>query len=252
MRKLSLSGLVAILFANFLFGQNIKRSDYDKSVVQILMKKTDGSLVSYGTGFFVRQDGIIASAFHVYVQALNAIADNRGGQIIARRLVRQSEMSASGNLEVAGLDVAHDLILFKATNGDSAWNKVGGIKTLSPSNETEIDIGTSVIIVGNLGDDGFPITLSGYLAGSAHSTIEMEKDAKGSNTRIDFDEFLVSAFVVPGHSGSPVILSDGSVLGIVTSIVPLSLPNNSQQLHSGLCRVIKAEHLQRLLSSLPK
>jgi S1-C subfamily serine protease len=228
------------------FGQQLKLSSLEKSVVQIVVVLGDKSIVPCGTGFFVRNDGTIATAFHVYSQAAQVISEKRGGVLVARRVMRTE--GTAFNFTMAGLDFrssdpTHDLVLLKLSSLDQkAWETVGGIVPLSVSTLTEVESGIPVKVVGYFGTDALPVTTRAALVGGAPVVIPGN----------EIEEFLVSASAVPGESGGPVILDDGSVIGVILSIVPVTVPFANQPIPSGLNRVAKAESLQRLLSSLPK
>jgi S1-C subfamily serine protease len=236
---------VVMFFASvFIHAQTMRLSGPEKSVVQIEVQKPDKSFVPCGTGFFVRGDGIIATAFHVYSKAVQTISESRGGDIFAERATRQSGTFTASNIQPAAVDATHDLILLKIVKkDDNLWDKVGGATSLVPTTAKEFDSGTDVTVVGYFGSDAFPVTVGAKLVGETTFTIFPGND---------IGEFLVSAFAVPGQSGSPVILNDGTLLGVILSIVPVTVPFNDKPLPSGLNRVAKAEFLQRLLSSLPK
>jgi S1-C subfamily serine protease len=228
--------------------QQIKLSSLEKSVVQVGVLKQDKTFAGAGTGFFVRDDGLIATAFHVYGATVQLVVENRGGAISVQRTIRQAANFSTTEETVAlvAADPLHDIALLKLaayTKADQGqWEKVGGINSLLPYTATEIESGRDVTTIGYFGADAFPVTEKSVLVGATSiGTLE------GA-----VDEFLVSALAVPGESGSPVVLGDGTVVGIVLSIVTFTAPFNSQALPSGLNRVAKAEFLQRLLSSVPK
>lgn len=246
MRKFVLAVFSLVLGCGFIEtqSQTIKLSDAEKAVLQIAVRKPDGTVVGFGTGFFVRDDGLIATAFHVYSQAVQVASESRGGILMVRRATRQSGTTTVANVIPVATDEAHDLILLKLVNkDDGSWAKVGGIRVLSPCTMVELDTGIPVRVVGYFGGDIFPISLGAKLVGETAFTVFPGTDV---------GEFLVSAAAVPGHSGSPVILDEGCVVGVVLSIVTFSVPFNSQPLASGLNRVAKGENLQRLVASLPK
>jgi hypothetical protein len=245
MRPLCLILLSALVVPET-FGQQLKQSDLERSVVQVGILGQDKKFYPKGTGFFVRDDGLIASALHVYSGSLQAIVDSRGGGLAVQRSSRDSKMFAIRGIILVALDAEHDLALLKfATNAkedQAAWDKVGGIKVLLVSPTAQVEAGSNVQTVGYFGTDTFPVTERAVLVGGTVTTT-----AAG-----DIEELLVSAGAAPGQSGSPVMLDDGSVLGVMLSIVPLTTPLNPQAVPSGLNRIAKAEFLQRLLSSTPK
>jgi S1-C subfamily serine protease len=240
---------MAVVFLAFLAtslcAQNLKFTDPEKSVVQIAVVRADNSIVPCGTGFFVRDDGLIATAFHVYSAAIQVMSEARGAAVVVRRATRQSGIFIAAEVELKSTDATHDLALLKLRKlEDSAWAKVGGIKTLSPSSITEAEPATNVRVIGYFGADIFPVTRRASLVGESMLT-----PVNGSAV----PEFLVSAGSIPGESGSPILLEDGSVLGVLLSMVPVTVPAfSSQALPSGLNRAAKAEFLQRLITSLPR
>jgi hypothetical protein len=74
--------------APLLFGDGVTAKQTENSVVQIAVAMPGGSITNFGTGFFIRDDGLIATASHVYLKALDAIVDARGGVVIVRRFSR--------------------------------------------------------------------------------------------------------------------------------------------------------------------
>jgi S1-C subfamily serine protease len=248
MRVLCLSFLIVWVVPQTL-GQQLKPSELEKSVVQIGLIKQDKTFAGVGTGFFVREDGVIATAFHVYSASVQAMAENRGGSIAVERAIRQAGGNATVTAETVnliGADPLHDIAVLKLVTytktDEEAWAKVGGLGVLLPSTATEIVNGSSVRVVGYFGSDTFPVAERTVLVGGTSVTTLAGV----------VDEFLVSALAVPGQSGSPVVLDDGTVVGVVLSIVTFTAPFNPQSLPSGLNRVAKAEFLQRLLSSTPR
>ena len=229
-------------------GQQLKLSELEKSVVQVGIVKQDQKFYGLGSGFFVAGgDGLIATAFHVYSGTVQAMAEGRGGTIAVERAIRQSKTTTTVTAQAVTLvvsDPLHDVVLLKLSSYKQAdqenWDKVGGIKALLPSSQAEIEPGSSVRIVGYFGTDTFPVVEKSVLVGGTFVT----------TLAGDVDEFLVSASAVPGQSGSAVVLEDGTVVGVVLSIVTFTAPFAKESLPSGLNRVAKVEYLQRLISSI--
>lgn len=136
--------------------QKLKTSDIEKSVVQVGTIRPDGTWQGSGTGFFVREDGIVATAFHVYSVEVQAISENRGGQLAVRRVSRYSNKFVQTGFQLAAIDASHDLALLKVLNVNAdAWNTVGGINVLKLSNASEIDLDTNIRATGYFGADLF-------------------------------------------------------------------------------------------------
>jgi S1-C subfamily serine protease len=229
------------LFTALAEAQELKALDHERTVLQIVLQRLDGSTVPLGTGFFVDENGTIVTALHVYATGLNLISQGRGGRFFARRANRVTGQYTGVGIELLKPDYMHDLVSFKMQEvKPEPWAGVGGIKPAILSASKEVQADASVKVIGYFGGDIFPVTVSARLVGATKVIV-----AQGRSV----EEFLVSAAAVPGQSGSPVFLDDASVIGVVTSIVPVSVPFNPNPIPSGLNRVIKAEHIQRLLLS---
>jgi S1-C subfamily serine protease len=147
-------------------------------------------------------------------------------------------------IDIVTADPKHDLVLvriqdFHNDKTSALWQTVGGIRVLKLADTTSIMLPFSARIVGYFGQDSFPDHLRSDIVGTGMVTIGPEV----------VEEFLLSALLLPGHSGSPVLDDSGNVIGVVSSIVPVTVPfNPSQPMHSGLGKAAKVEHLKRILS----
>ncbi len=241
-----------LLSASFVVeAQTIPQSDLEKSVVQISLLKPDGTFVGLGTGFFVRDDGLVITAFHVYASAIQGIAESRGGTIMATRVSREVPGNLTyTSLQLVNADTAHDLALLKLTTLDTkSWDLVGGIHSLKLSTETNLKTGTNLTAVGYFGSDSLPLTLGAKLIGTAGAVIV---PAAAGKPPVVAEEFLADLKAFPGQSGSPVLLDDGTVIGVVLAMVPVTVQFNPQQVPTGFNRLAKVEFLQTLVASAPK
>lgn len=66
-----------LIYAPLLLGDGPSAQLTENSMVQIAVATPPSSVTNFGTGFFIRDDGLIATASHVYLKALNAIVDAR-------------------------------------------------------------------------------------------------------------------------------------------------------------------------------
>jgi len=249
-KKLSLCLICLLLLLSYSFAhsQDLKMSETEKGVVQIGVQRDNGSfLPSAGTGFFLTEDGVIATAYHVYSSLLNALVESKGARLVAKRVGRNNKMTTVAPVELISSDEARDVALLKLhPKNDEHWKNVGGIVPLSLHRMKELNAGVPVTLIGYFGFNVFPVVVRGNLAGTSSFNVSQGKDV---------EEFLVSALMVPGQSGGPVLLDDGSVIGLINSIIPVMLPppfNPQQPSHSGLVGVVKCEHIQRLLDMLKK
>ena len=104
-----------------------------------------------------------------------------------------------------------------------------------------LEDGTQVCMRGYFGSDDFPLFLSGSTASATVLGPSLVQ------------ELLIVLPVVPGQSGSPLIsVETGRVVGVLTAIVPVSLPFNQQPAHSGLARAVEVVHVKKLVESLGK
>jgi S1-C subfamily serine protease len=196
----------------------------------------------HGTGFFVRDDGLIATVAHVYLAAVTNIDDQRAGVLAARRFstIERTRWVATP-LDLVAVDYAHDVALLRLRAVDPLWQTVGGIVPLQREIGARPADNAHVAIRGYFGSDNFPIFLEGAVAGTADVGALAEQ------------ELLIVLPVAPGQSGSPVMsMATGRVVGVMTAIVPLVVPFNPQPLQSGLARAIEIEHINRLMDALPQ
>jgi len=126
-----------------------------------------GSVTNFGTGFFIRDDGLIATASHVYLKALNAIVDARAGVVIARRFSRTTRGQWVGApIELVAQDYQHDVVLLKMKAVDPPWKQVGGVIPLPLDESGTLEDGAQVCMRGYFGTDDFPLFLRGTTAGT--------------------------------------------------------------------------------------
>jgi hypothetical protein len=240
--KMMKAMIMVLASASLLFGDGVSAQQTENNVVQIAVATPPGSVTSFGTGFFIRDDGLIATASHVYLKALNAIVDARAGVVIARRFSRTNRGQWVGApIQLVAQDYQHDVVLLKMQSVDPMWKQVGGVVPLPLDDGTTLEDGAQVCMRGYFGSDDFPVFLKGATAGITGLGPSLVQ------------ELLIVLPVVPGQSGSPLMsVETGRVVGVLTAIVPVSLPFNQQPAHSGLARAVEVVHVKRLVESLGK
>jgi len=161
-----------------------------------------------GSGFIVRQDGLIVTNKHV-VNIQNPIITvftNDGNYYSA---------------EIKGLDALNDVAIIKI-NGKN-------LPTVVIGNSDDIEIGQTVLAVGNsLGRYQNTVT-KGIVSGIGRS---ITASTNGGVTETLADTLQTDAAINAGNSGGPLITLDGHVIGINTAIdsagqsVGFSIPIN--------------------------
>lgn len=192
--------LIASLFGMTAVAQQLPTSEFEKTVVQIVVRHSDGSSKAIGTAVFVKDDGTLGTVNHVYAQAVAYIAQQRDGRVAARRTIRGSSVALVANLDFVSDDIVHDLAILRIHEFNAnQWSGFGGVSVATLARDSELPVSSNLTVVGYFGDDILPESLPATLAGTAPITVTQ------ANTSVD--EFLISAFGWPGQSGSPVFLA---------------------------------------------
>ena len=148
---------------------------------------------SSGTGFFVTQD-VVATNYHV-VREAKQISVSIGGTAVGADLLLK--------------DVQNDLALLRinSANVPTTMGALKGVKCLAIGNSDGARAGDAVFTI------GFP--LSGLLA----ATPSVAQGLISNSSGIDNDPrmFQISIPIQAGNSGSPLLDSNGRVIGVVTS-----------------------------------
>lgn len=143
----------------------------------------EDNLLGQGTGFFIKNNGIGISCFHVFINAKTArIRTKNGDSYSINRIIR--------------FDEKKDIIQFSVTNSHYQFPYI-------EIDSINRDIGNRVCTVGN--PFGLESTLTDGIISGLRLTNEYGKLIQ------------ISVPVSPGNSGSPLLSMDGQVLGIITS-----------------------------------
>lgn len=142
-----------------------------------------GERIAEGSGFFVRRDGVIATNFHVIVDASNLKIELDDGEIYDTVLV-------------VSLDERRDLVLLKVPMADARPLKIG--------DDRDLDIAEKVYAIGS--PLGFKSTFTdGILSG---------RTVTGGVSYLQ-----VTAPISPGSSGGAILDKFGNVIGISTATI---------------------------------
>ncbi|MBY0376413.1 trypsin-like peptidase domain-containing protein [Patescibacteria group bacterium] len=179
------------------------------SMPQVRQNGTEKKDIGGGSGFFVSNDGLIVTNKHVVDQtgAFYTVLTNDGKKHDAKVIARDSVL---------------DIALIKIDGG--------GYTPLTLGNSDKVDIGQSVIAIGNaLGE--FRNTVSvGVVSGLARSLTA--GDSSGKSELLD-KVIQTDAAINPGNSGGPLLDIFGNVIGVNVAIVQgsqnigFALPINS-------------------------
>ena len=177
-----------LLYATPLCAQKDFSALYKKvapAVVRINVFDKEGNLTKYGTGFFIREDGLVATNYHVIEGSVEAE-------------VRLSD----------GTTLPMERIAAKDREGDLVFLKLRAEKRSFPTlkfTDTKIETGQAVVVIGS--PLGFEGSISDGIISSIRETPDLGKVVQ------------ITAPVSPGSSGSPVLNMKGEVVGVATALV---------------------------------
>lgn len=186
-------GVVPALFAIFsapywavtAFSANIdaeKLAQNCRPAVMLVIGEQGGPRqTSQGTGFLVSADGHLVTNHHVIKGATRIVARSATGSVYPVKAILAD-------------DDEHDLAILQL---DAA-----NMPMLALGDENSVHPGAAVVVIGN------PTGLEGSIT---EGIISAMRDLKSYG-----NVFQISAAISPGSSGSPVLNSDGKVLGVAT------------------------------------
>lgn len=155
-------------------------NEHSDSIVLIgALDRKQGHL---GSGFIVRQDGLIVTNYHLVKQAKKIIIKLKNNQGYKR-------------VRVVGVDANKDIALLKID--------AQGLKPVSLGNSSKIVTGERVVSIGN------PLGLESTISDGLISSIR--------KTNAGFKIFQTSVPLSNGSSGGPIFNLQGEVIGIATA-----------------------------------
>lgn len=144
----------------------------------------EGELATNGSGFVVRQDGVLVTNLHV-LQGIDAVKVQLPNDEIYERVF------------VLSVDEARDLVLLQIP--------ATGLSALQIGNDRAVEVGDTIYTLGN------PLGLEQTFSDGVLS-------AKRVTDGIEY--FQISAPISPGSSGGPVLNDSGHIIGVATSFMP--------------------------------
>ena len=191
------------------------------ATVSLEMQDGNGTILSKGSGFFVRHD-LIATNYHVIKEA---------AQGTAKLVGTETKYTIEG---FTATDKTNDLTLLKIT--------VQGINPLPLGDSDTVRIGETVYVVGN------PRGLEGTFSNGIISSLREEH----TNKRLQ-----MTAPISPGSSGGPVLNDKGEVIGVSIASYPgqetqnLNFASHSNALKKLLTRSGLVRSLSRRKPAIP-
>ena len=149
-----------------------------------------------GTGFIIREDGVIVTNYHV-VEGATRI-----------RVVLPPPNRNTFTARVIGGDSEHDLAVLKVSGQE--------LPTVALGNSSTVQLGQPVIALGYaLALEGGPTVTSGIIS-SLQRTIRVSDPEQGIDRTLQ-DALQTDAAINPGNSGGPLVDLNGTVVGINTA-----------------------------------
>lgn len=211
-----------------LFSQSLQEIS-NQSIVKIAIFTPDKKFIPIGTGFFVQNKSTIISAFHVYIAALQALKNKRGGTIVAIKSSTASDDNFSVTVNATQYHSRFDLVQFMI---DSTAIKDFNVSPLKIAKQNP-DIGSDAIAVGYFSESKFPLMQRGVVSGFSKHKIA-----------VDVTELIFDKIVNPGQSGSPLLsVKTKEVIGLLVSVI--SLPKTKKQ--TGLSRAVTSTSIRKFL-----
>jgi len=153
---------------------------YGNAVVLIATIKNNEE-ISQGSGFIVKDEGVIVTNYHVIEAAYPALIKLKSGDIYE-------------DISVIDYNERKDIAVIKV--------KAFDLPTVVLGNSNNVKVGEKVVVIGN--PHGFENTIADGLLSQIR------------DTKLGYRLHQISAPISPGSSGSPVFNSSGEVIGIAT------------------------------------
>jgi serine protease Do len=168
------------------------------AVVNVVVQTAQGQ--AEGSGFVIREDGIIVTNFHV-VESASSI-----------KVLTSDAEPVEYDARVIGGDIPADLAILDID--------VQGMATVPMGNSADLELGEPVVAIGYaLGLEGGPSVTSGIVS-SLTRQIEVQdpgcpvEECGTDHTRVYSEVIQTDAAINPGNSGGPLVDLAGNVVGI--------------------------------------
>lgn len=187
-----------------------------ESVVVIEMV-VDGSVLSIGSGFVIRDDGYILTNAHV-VDAGDLEAVTGGSSADLEYQVTFSDGTVRTG-EVVGSSTEYDLAVIQV--------EARGLPTLTLADSDQVVVGDPVVAVGS------PLGLDATVTAGIVSAVHRPVTTGSSSDPAYIDAIQTDAAINQGNSGGPLLNGDGEVIGINSAIATASQGSSSGSIGLG-------------------
>jgi serine protease Do len=158
-------------------------------------RRSERLVQGYGTGFIIRDDGLVITNHHVVSDAVRIVVTLRSGEEYPAELV--------------GEDAVSDIALLRIDQD--------GLPTAPVGRSTDLMIGEWVVALGNpygyLLGDAEPTVTAGVVSATGRNILP-----SGDRPGLYLDMIQTDAAINPGNSGGPLINALGEVVGVNSSI----------------------------------
>ena len=179
-------------------------------VLTIVAANQRGTAVSQGSGFIITSDGLAGSNYHVIKGAVRAVAQCCNGRVFEIR-------------SIEGADLEKDLVLFQLYEQGST-QKPQNLPHVTLGSSKDVTVGQKVIAIGS------PQGLENTVSDGILSAVRDYKSIR---------YLQITAPILPGSSGGPVLNESGKMVGVATFQV-----EQGQNLNFA----VDAEHLRPLIN----
>ncbi len=195
----------------------------------VLIYASKSTSFGYGTGFFIRQNGYIATNAHVVEGATHITVTLYSGEELEAELIDASE--------------ADDLAVLKIQGNDYPVIEIGDSDALC--------VGETAIAIGNPSGANAPWTTTQGII----SALNREVTVEGTSSIEELTMIQTDAPVNPGNSGGPLCNDRGQVIGVVTrklndyESIGLAIPiNGAMEILNAIVETGSADGVQSSIS----
>lgn len=198
----------------------------------VLIRAENAESGGYGTGFFLTENGYIATNYHVIRSYTEIWVTLYSGTEVSATLIGYSEADDLAVLKIAGT----------------------GYPTVKIGNSDYIKIGDTAIAIGNpSGEDASWTTTKGIISATQR---KVTVTGFNGNSTVELTMLQTDAPVNPGNSGGPLCNDRGEVIGVVTrkmtnyESIGLALPINGAM--EILNEIIKSGNANAITSTISR